>query len=238
VPSISFEEDLFPIIKEKLHTDLKDSFPKLIIEFVNFLKNLRTKRSISVRDIVSWVEFMNLSYSKLKINRWESYIHGAEVVFLDGIGVGTDSNEKSRLSIKNKLLNFLIKQINNEEEEERLLKIFDYDKFNEKLLEGEKELYGIKPFYIEKGKMFHEKLKEYSMSSKTTSINLYKILRCLQIKKPILLEGSPGVGKTSLILALAKATGHNVVRINLSEQTDIMDLLGTDLPGKNLLNLS
>ena len=34
----------------------------------------------------------------------------------------------------------------------------------------------------------------------------------------VLLEGSPGVGKTSLIIALGKCSGHRVVRINLSEQ--------------------
>lgn len=33
-----------------------------------------------------------------------------------------------------------------------------------------------------------------------------------------MLEGSPGVGKTSLIVALGKFSGHRVVRINLSEQ--------------------
>jgi midasin len=55
-------------------------------------------------------------------------------------------------------------------------------------------------------------------------------MRALQLPQPILLEGSPGVGKTSLISALAKASGHNLVRINLSEQTDIADLLGCDLP--------
>lgn len=38
------------------------------------------------------------------------------------------------------------------------------------------------------------------------------------------------MGKTSLITALAKATNHRLVRINLSEQTDLMDLLGSDLP--------
>jgi len=34
----------------------------------------------------------------------------------------------------------------------------------------------------------------------------------------------------SLIQALAKASGHHLVRINLSEQTDISDLMGSDLP--------
>jgi midasin len=57
-----------------------------------------------------------------------------------------------------------------------------------------------------------------------------RVLRGMQLKKPILLEGSPGVGKTSLIMALGAASGHRVVRINLSEQTDMMDLLGSDLP--------
>lgn len=34
----------------------------------------------------------------------------------------------------------------------------------------------------------------------------------------MLLEGSPGVGKTSLVVALAEYSGNTVVRINLSEQ--------------------
>ncbi|CAJ0641917.1 13155_t:CDS:2 [Entrophospora sp. SA101] len=60
--------------------------------------------------------------------------------------------------------------------------------------------------------------------------NTLRILRAMQAKKPILLEGSPGVGKTSLVSALAAATGHKLIRINLSDQTDLMDLFGSDLP--------
>ena len=36
--------------------------------------------------------------------------------------------------------------------------------------------------------------------------------------KPILLEGSPGIGKTSLVEALALKLDQPVVRINLSDQ--------------------
>ncbi|EPS68043.1 hypothetical protein M569_06727 [Genlisea aurea] len=90
-------------------------------------------------------------------------------------------------------------------------------------------LFGIDPFYIEKG-TDDTTLEDYEFLAPTTHRNSLRVLRALQLKKPVLLEGSPGVGKTSLIIALGKFSGHGVVRINLSEQTDIMDLFGCDLP--------
>ena len=56
-----------------------------------------------------------------------------------------------------------------------------------------------------------------------------RVVRARQVRKPIL-EGSPGVGKTSLIIALANISGHKLSRINLSDQTDLIDLFGSDLP--------
>jgi midasin len=47
---------------------------------------------------------------------------------------------------------------------------------------------------------------------------------------PILLEGSPGVGKMSLVAAFANISDHELCRINLSDQTDLIDLFGSDLP--------
>ena len=70
----------------------------------------------------------------------------------------------------------------------------------------------------------------YIFQTQTTTLNVAKILRALQIGKPVLLEGSPGIGKTSLVEALARRLGQPVVRINLSDQTDICDLFGSDLP--------
>jgi len=60
---------------------------------------------------------------------------------------------------------------------------------------------------------------QFSLRARTTARNAARVLRAMQLHRPVLLEGSPGVGKTSLVTALARASGHAVTRINLSEQT-------------------
>lgn len=70
----------------------------------------------------------------------------------------------------------------------------------------------------------------FNLQAPTTRDNAMRIIRACQVLKPILLEGSPGVGKTSLVTALANISGHNLCRINLSDQTDLIDLFGSDLP--------
>ncbi|GMF63379.1 unnamed protein product [[Candida] boidinii] len=70
----------------------------------------------------------------------------------------------------------------------------------------------------------------FNLQAPTTASNAMRVIRAMQVHKPILLEGSPGVGKTSLVSALAEATGNKLTRINLSEQTDLIDLFGSDSP--------
>lgn len=70
----------------------------------------------------------------------------------------------------------------------------------------------------------------FNLRTPTSQSNAEKVLRACQLDKPILLEGSPGVGKSSLIAALATASGHTLRRVNLSDQTDLSDLFGSDLP--------
>ncbi|GAW82891.1 dynein-related AAA-type ATPase [Plasmodium gonderi] len=63
--------------------------------------------------------------------------------------------------------------------------------------------------------------------------NLFKIVRAMQLDNSILLEGSPGVGKTCIINILAKLTNNKLIRINLSECTDIYDFIGSYFPVKD-----
>lgn len=48
---------------------------------------------------------------------------------------------------------------------------------------------------------------------------IFRLARALSIDKPILMEGAPGCGKSSTVVALAAATGHPLTRLNLSDQT-------------------
>lgn len=70
----------------------------------------------------------------------------------------------------------------------------------------------------------------FNFSAPTTLSNAMRVIRACQLNKPILLEGSPGVGKTSLVTALTSVVGQTLSRINLSDQTDLIDLFGSDLP--------
>jgi len=70
----------------------------------------------------------------------------------------------------------------------------------------------------------------FAFSAPAVARNATRLLRAVCAGRPVLLEGAPGVGKTALVTAVAAAAGRPLVRINLSEQTDVADLLGGDLP--------
>jgi midasin len=85
------------------------------------------------------------------------------------------------------------------------------------------------PFAIPKGPE-NPTPHSYDIQAPTTRDNAMRLVRASQLPKPILLEGSPGVGKTSLVTTLANICGYHLCRINLSDQTDLADLFGADLP--------
>ncbi|KAF7254597.1 Midasin [Varanus komodoensis] len=188
-PQSNSREDLIQIVRHNLHPALSLAqrndngmdIAELMMDFIEWLANQEFGHQciLSIRDILSWVNFMNAmaqdglsnaseEHCPIHISPVTIFVHAACLVYIDGIGSG--------------------------------------------------------PLYQKNN------VTEYAINAGTTAMNAQRLLRALQLSKPVLLEGSPGVGKTSLVAALAKASGNCLVRINLSEQTDVTDLFGTDLP--------
>jgi midasin (ATPase involved in ribosome maturation) len=202
---------------------LKDSMMKYIQWFNESICNDNlsslSELSLSVRDALSWAEFIvSVRTNGTCLNTSDLLRHGARLMHLDGLGLGTGISLYTSSEARLKAELFMSAQLGAREE--------DIVECSFSVTGG---LFGKRPFWIPVG-MHPVTRTAFYFDAPTTSINVMRILRGLQLSKPILLEGPPGVGKTSLCASLAAASGHKLVRINLSEQTDLSDLIGSDLP--------
>ncbi|XP_076077814.1 midasin-like isoform X3 [Mytilus galloprovincialis] len=223
---------------------------KAIIDFIEWFSNndYGKRCTVSIRDILSWVNFINVTSTTLhddeddntlKYNKLEAplaFIHGACLVFLDGLGSGTTSRGSDSEIEQTRLisLQFLLKQVSQMTHQSYDLKslglVDKYGGVSKDTVTIMEDEFCIWPFSVEKGQNQDAHMDNYALQAPTTCVNAQRILRGLQLPRPLLLEGSPGIGKTSLVAAIAKAAGRHLVRINLSEQTDVTDLFGADLP--------
>ncbi|PWA97505.1 hypothetical protein CTI12_AA028730 [Artemisia annua] len=313
VPPVTELNELKCIASKKISNDQIKFVADAMTNFWMWFNGLQTGRKLTVRDLLSWIDFVNVTEKSLHAEA--ALLHGAFLVLLDGLSLGTGISKFEAENLKERCLSFLKEQlkessfnptnisktesngwsdplasteapsgngmeIDNSEltfgihpfyiEKGTGISKFEAENLKERCLSFLKEqlkessfnptnistesngwsdplasteapsgngmeidnselTFGIHPFYIEKGDN-HVEAKGFEFLAPTTRRNSMRVLRAMQLKKPVLLEGSPGVGKTSLVLALGKFSGHSVVRINLSEQTDMMDLLGSDLP--------
>ncbi|KAI9791121.1 MAG: hypothetical protein M1816_004352 [Peltula sp. TS41687] len=225
VPPVSDQEDLLQIVSTKLSSTMKQ-FSRTIAQFAQwFTENFRSSPtpSISIRDVLAWVDFINCSGFP---DPYCALLHGAALVFIDTLGanpaalIATFPDEIARerrrcLEYLSELLNYDVVSI--------YFRPIDISDTETQLILG--------PISIEKFGVPAQS-GDFTFHAPTTKVNAMRVIRALQLQKPILLEGSPGVGKTTLVVALAKAIGKRLTRINLSEQTDLVDLFGSDVPAE------
>ncbi|KMT04854.1 hypothetical protein BVRB_7g170240 isoform A [Beta vulgaris subsp. vulgaris] len=213
-------------------------FVNPLLAFWEWFNLMQAGRMLTVRDLLAWLDFVTKTEKSLHPNF--AFLHGAFLVLLDGLSLGTGISKNEAAGVRKRCLAFLVKQLkedNSAMDDSELLRMDNYGwaDISRAVDDSETEEmqcdnhFGIHPFYIKKGAV-HLEDSGFEFLAPTTRRNVLRVLRAMQLSKPVLLEGSPGVGKTSLISAVGKFSGHKVVRINLSEQTDIMDLLGSDLP--------
>ncbi|KAI1282275.1 hypothetical protein F5Y07DRAFT_234953 [Xylaria sp. FL0933] len=223
VPPLSDNNDILHIVSSKLKKE-HEPYANVIVEFTYwFGQTFRstTSTAFSIRDVLVWVDFINKSQNR---NGAFAVVQGAATVFVDTLG----ANPSALIAIDPKSL---------DEQRQRCI-----DKLSELLGSEATSIYRaplrlvIEPTELRIGEYAIERKSNenfevgFALNAPTTKLNAMRVIRALQVQKPILLEGSPGVGKTTLVSALARACGQPLTRINLSDQTDLMDLFGTDVP--------
>ena len=112
---------------------------------------------------------------------------------LDGLGLGTGLSREEASDIKRVAIQYLTTML-----------IGDGSNISADLeinsLQGLCDMcqgrYGIPPFFITGGPYPVPSSLNFNLNAPTTRANIFRVLRAMQLSKPILLEGSPGTGKT------------------------------------------
>lgn len=215
--------DILQIVQAKIPSRFT-SFSKGIVQFAQWFGGEyqpSATATISIRDILTWLDF---------ISTWQAndpllvLLHGAAMVYIDTLG----ANPAALLAIS-------LDRVEREREKclEKLSELLEhnvaslYREVPQVLVDVDSLTIG--SFSIARAESAVDNLN-FSLRASTTRTNASRVLRAMQLKKPILLEGDPGVGKTTLVVSLAQLGGRRLTRINLSEQTDLMDLFGSDVP--------
>ena len=223
VPYAADCEEMLQIAEAKLSTSFRE-FSSPMINFVEWYSKTynRLTPSISIRDLLAWIQFLN-SYSGS--NPYHALLHGAAMVYIDGFGANsTGGLQASDAEV----------HLQRQECLQKLSVLFCHDMESIYKREIEFSLTDDKlclgSFCLKTTTKPLQSSSEYHLDTPTTKANAMKIIRAMQLRKPVLLEGSPGVGKSTIVMALADLAGVPLTRINLSDQTELMDLFGSDVP--------
>jgi midasin (ATPase involved in ribosome maturation) len=198
---------------------------------------LSGKSLVTIREILAWTTFINqLSPSSIE-EVFYAFLHGAFLIILDGLGLGQSFSRLLVKQVKQLGLQYLLDlcpSIYRSSLKQSIIYLVDPSAIEEALSfvrpQIKDDQFVLGTFSVELGAEPIKRDPSYTLETSTTILNLGRILRAMKIHRPILIEGPPGVGKSSLIANLAASTGHKLVRINLSEHSELSDLLGSDLP--------
>ena len=222
VPHSGSFEEMFQIAEAKLTAPfLEFSLP--MVSFAEWHSNTYSPATpnISIRQLLAWIQFVNSCPGS---NAYQALLHGAAMVYIDSLGantaVGLRVSEDNVPYKRQECLKRLDVLFHHD------MKSIYEDNINYSLDDHQLTL---GPFCLDTG-AGTSRSSEYHLETPTTKANAMKILRALQLRKPVLLEGNPGVGKSTIIIALADLAGVPLTRINLSDQTELMDLFGSDVP--------
>ncbi|KXS94887.1 hypothetical protein AC578_1673 [Pseudocercospora eumusae] len=224
VPGMSDTNDVLQIVRSKLAGPAQP-YASAMIVFASWFKSrfdTSASSSLSIRDTLAWVQFVNAFAQHGPV---PAVIHGAAMVYIDTLG----ANPAGLMSATSRSL--ALERTACIQELSRLMSVDAMSIYGQSLeLHIDESTFRIGPFNLDRAPAATRSSISFTFEPPTTKTNALRVLRALQLPKPVLLEGSPGVGKTALVTAVADAVNMPLTRINLSDQTDLLDLFGSDAP--------
>ncbi|UZJ54484.1 hypothetical protein CBS101457_003804 [Exobasidium rhododendri] len=237
VPSVSERDDLLQIVNSQWKETPLDSgmreWAEKMVDFLSFYTNElggRDVKAVGLRDLIAWARFMNAMQATdpTSMSVKEAFVNGAFMTLIDGVALHSWVATKSRQQIR-AVINTL---------SSRIFHVADFDeaaraRLTSIQISSSDAQFCLGNFTYPKGQdsVLETSLSQFNFVASTPSKNAVRVLRAMQIsERAVMLEGSPGAGKTSLIVALARECNYKLTRINLSDQTELSDLFGADLP--------
>ncbi|XXQ38124.1 Midasin [Plasmodiophora brassicae] len=228
IPNRLSDQDLLAIVSSGVRRDDLRAYAAPLVAFVNGF-DVHARERASLRDLRAFVHFMESVADRVPLPL--AFVNAALLTVIDGIGIASgDAPDRARQR-RQHALRVALDVLPDDERRlvERDVDFHDCSVHSHAPLVSDGARFGLSPFFVDVGPDPAAPTR-YDFEATSARRNVTRVLRALQLRKAVLLEGSPGVGKTSLVVALGQRSGHRVTRLNLSEQTDMMDLLGSDLP--------
>lgn len=198
--AIPGNSELEPIVKNICKITIV-AFLRWLSKQPFFSKKSLSSGTISIRDLMRWIKFINMytrqpsiNMDKIALNPILALIHGAHLVFIDALNIETNSLITTNPS--HECTQFIFDTVQNflDSSDMLILKEFKiHEDFQNDLfsIRNEANTFGCGPFVIDKrenGKDF-DLTKQYSLNSQSTIENVQRIMRCLLMDNPIMLEG-------------------------------------------------
>ena len=233
-------DDIYTIIEYKVNKikyimdlSLGEYYTKLIYNLYLFYNELQEiNKPMSYRDVDIICEFILKKCEYNEKNNIENNEENIKNIFYQSIQMtiieGLYLNESLVPELLSQIKDSILNKFTNESKNQEALILIDNE-----------NNFGINDFILSKKKSNKMEVEikennndnhEFIFDTETLKHNLLKIIRGMFIKKPILIEGSPGIGKTTIVQNLAKKLNKKIHRINLSEHTDMIDLVGSQFP--------